>query len=264
MSNTILTLLETIIEQEPLEADSLREFFKEFLTSTFIIPTNNQQFEIPHEAKAENPFNDLLAMNTKDDSIYVPIFTDEEAKLEWYPNELDVRKIDGFTLCKKVPDGWGISLNPASELGKEFSSWEIQRLALGGEDEIEEIIAEHLNSEDSSVAFRPLTETEKTTLVDAITNGIDTKSPFTTIYCGVHISADAETFLFGALHKGKISDTEKSALENTLRQALIGNSEFNVSYGTDVENSPNLALFKFLDPIYPPSNDSQANDSQAE
>ena len=250
----ILELLDTLSQSSSLNTQELEEFYTLFLTTTFIVPTNNQQFEIPSEVKADNPFNDIMAMQTADDVIYVPIFSSEEEQKEWYPNALDIRKITGKNLCTKLPEPWGISLNPASELGKEFSHWEVLRLRSGAPEDIKEIIAEHLSAESSVVNFEPINDKQREHFQKTIFSHLSAFTSIKNIYCGIHRieqeGENVEIFLFGVLLKQSLTDDETAALDQLIRQSLIGNSDYSIHYGINFDDDPNLALFRLVEPLY--------------
>ena len=86
------------------------------------MPEREQTHPFEGDTTYPSPFIDVLGITIGEDT-YVPAFSSEAEMLEWSPDVLQTHTLTGEELCKRMPEDWWITLNPGSELGKEFSPW---------------------------------------------------------------------------------------------------------------------------------------------
>lgn len=195
------------------------------------------------------PFSNLLAVTAQEQEI-IPAFTTQEELQLWAKEPLECMSITGETLCQRAPETMWISINPSGEWGKELSAWEISLLVQGKEG-LEELVAEQLQHADPHITFQALTDEQAERVASAARPVLNEYSTIQTVYAGVQVSESGqESYLIGALIKDE-QDKEsiRISLQEHLQGALIGDNPFTLTVGTTLDTSPELALFKFSDPL---------------
>lgn len=125
-----------------LEGDrhAARLFLEILLEAQLFVPERTQLHKMSDTPEYPNDFFNLLAVQDKD-RVIVPVFARKELIAEWCGNELSTRTMKGRDILKLMPPEWWICVNPAAEIEKELSPWEIEQL-LSGEPGIAAILDE--------------------------------------------------------------------------------------------------------------------------
>ncbi|MCI5065112.1 SseB family protein [bacterium] len=259
LSPFLRLLLEAI---ESPSRSSFENFYLAFLEESFFVPRRYQGKPIQNISIFPTPFLDILGLQTRDEN-FVPIFTSLEELEEWRGEEpLEHLSLTGRELCKRTPEEWWITLNPAGETGKEFSPWEIERLR-HGQDALDELIEDQLRDEARGVTLEPISEQQRNAIREAVQPLQKEHSAFLALFGALHTEASPhehstaevpeKRYLFGVLTTPGISDDGKEklhkVLQSCLSQLFIGDLSVELTYGTSMEHSPTLALFRFSEPI---------------
>lgn len=190
-----------------------------------------------------------MAVTAQEQEI-IPAFTTQEELQLWAKEPLEWVSMTGEILCQRAPETMWISINPSGKWGKELSAWEIALLAQGKES-LEELVAEQLQHTDPHITFQGLTEEQAERIVSATRPALEEYPAIQAVFAGIQITESAqESYLIGAL----ITDEQEQESIHTLLQeriqgALIGDNPFSLVVGTSLDTSPELALFKFSDPL---------------
>lgn len=120
----------------------IRRFYEALFESSVLVPINI----FP---KGEHRWGERVADAAKEEPLVVnhggrdtiPLFTDRAAVELWTDMEVLLREKQFSKLLWLVPAERWLHLNPGSEVGKEFSPWEIDCLRRGSE-AIDEVLAE--------------------------------------------------------------------------------------------------------------------------
>ena len=229
--------------------ESIRHFYITFLATEVIVPCKVQARPVKNLSPFPAPFSNLLAVTAQEQEI-IPAFTTQEELQLWAKEPLEWASITGETLCQRTPEAMWISINPAGEWGKELSAWEISLLAQGKEG-LDELVAEQLQHSDPHITFQGLTEEQAERIVSATRPALEEYPAIRAVFAGIQITESAqESYLIGAL----ITDEQEqeiieSSLQERIQGALIGDNPFSLAVGTSLDTSPELALFKFSDPL---------------
>ncbi|MDZ4786360.1 MAG: SseB family protein [bacterium] len=149
------------------EPEALRNFYETFLKFIFFVPERYQKSKLSLTPVYPNDFTNLLGVNDGPRT-FVPIFTSHETLENWFGNnELSYQRISGLDLLNKIPSDWWMMLDPAEEIQKEISPWEIEELKAGSEG-ISHIIEDALPSFVQERAIHPVKTEDHPKLIERL------------------------------------------------------------------------------------------------
>lgn len=229
-----------------------REFFEAFLEGPLFVPERYQRAPLSDAPQYPSDLVSMLGIQDHD-RVVVPVFSTAPLIKEWCGTDLSFREHSGLSLCKVVPDGWWVCVNPGSELQKELSPWEIARLREGPES-IDEIIAELQELPLAQLELTPIAVDEHRALCDALATTADTLPELDRIYLAQEALSEApeETRLVVVAQlRPDVPPSEKvrTTLEAAAARAQIGDRPVRVWLAT-----PNDALllgpFQKIPPVF--------------
>ncbi len=135
------------------EAHSAESFFRGFLSFEWIVLRRNQSLSLEYVVESASGVLDILAFDYQD-QITVPIFTGISAVKQWSQSPLASRTILGANLLRVLPKGWWLAINPASDISKDLSPWEIKLMQVESFDALDELVGE-LYKYKESLSFDP-------------------------------------------------------------------------------------------------------------
>ena len=234
---------------EAPSSKSIELFYQTFLKASLFVPRRFQEKQISNLAAFPSPFLDVLAVSAEDEN-YVPVFTSLSEMTDWTNEELEYLRITGEEVCKRTPDDWWLTLNPAGDFGKELSPWEVKRLR-SGTAAMDELVVEQLRGEDPSITFEPLGEETLERVKDSLEKLLESTPEITSVYIGVHTTEETpERYIAGVLHTSvEDLDSFQDGIESEIARLFIGDIPIEVHFGASLEESPSLALFRFTKPI---------------
>lgn len=124
------------------ERAAIEAFLSALLEADFFVPEREQAQKMSDAPEYPNPFFNMLAVQDKE-RVIVPVFSRSDLIFEWCGNELRARAMRGSEIINLMPPQWWICINPAAEVEKELSPWEIDQLR-GGPSGIPAILDEIL------------------------------------------------------------------------------------------------------------------------
>jgi hypothetical protein len=245
------TPLEDAIQNatERPSAESIHHFYTTFLETEVIVPCKMQARPVKNLSPFPAPFSNILAVTAQEQEI-IPAFTTQEQLQFWAQEPLEWISMTGETLCQRAPETMWISINPSGEWGKELSAWEISLLAQGTEG-LQELVAEQLQHTDPHITFQALSEEQAERIVSATGPALKEYPTIQAVFAGTQVSESAqESYLIGALITNEQEQEHiRKSLQERIQGALIGDNPFSLTLGTTLDASPELALFKFSDPL---------------
>ena len=242
-----------------LEGDRVaaQSFFEAFLREPLFIPERRQAQKMSDMPQYPDEFLNILGVQDKE-RVLVPAFSRKELIIEWCGSELAVRSIRGADLLKLMPEEWWICINPAGEIEKEISPWEIDQLKEGVAgiaavlDEIyQEIIVEPLEVQAVEAPEYPALHSELLSFAEktpAICNmylirqsGKDAdENIINKLLLGLEISAAAQAD----------PDTIKEQAQNLADRCQVGNDKVSVFTAISGHGDMSFGLFGKSKPFY--------------
>lgn len=228
---------------------SIEAFYRSFLTARLFVPERYQSNQPNNLSDFSSPFLDVLALKAGDTN-YIPVFTSETELRDWSEEDLSFLRLTGEEVCKRAPEHWWLTLNPAGEFGKEISDWEIERLRSGTE-ALAELVAEQLQGEDSPVSFSALSEQEATRLSSELQPLLKRYPALEAVHIGIHSrESESDRYIVGIVMPERAQTAEaREDIENALTKIFIGDIPLEVHFGSVLDSSPALSLFRFSPPI---------------
>lgn len=237
--------------------EALESFYKTFLESDVYLIERASQGSSPREPKYPNEFFRYLGVRGGDKT-WLPIFTSEEAVIEWSTQPMNSITLKGSEVLNVIPSDWWLALNPGTEVSKEFSPWEISTLKSGpegiaaaAEDQMAALVVEQ--------EYGPFELKEKKNIAEALKEfGQDNPDVFAvtpaterSIDSDGHITS--ERIIFGVACSENTNKERVEELKQTLLQrlgtALIGEENFEVLIGVGDEPLV-LGRLKDISPFY--------------
>lgn len=126
------------------KASDIRDFLNLLLESKVFVPIDPGTLEghpVPHEV-GENATKSMgfLVIESGGNDL-VPVFSDLKYGESWSEEKVTFEEKDFKTLLNSIDKETWLYLNPGQNVGKEFSTWEIELLRQG-KDAIEEVVVE--------------------------------------------------------------------------------------------------------------------------
>lgn len=235
---------------------ALTELYRWFLLGPIYVPCRNQLHPLSDAPHYPDDLFDLLGLQANDRSV-VPIFTDPGMINAWCGTELTYRNLTGVSLLAQLPEAWWVVLNPGSEVEKEFSPWELEKLR-EGPSSIPEIVAEASMGVPlpTDLTIRSLEPNEHQPLIAALKKLL----PLKTEVLNAHIALGEQTDQDGScmqvilvgLELETLNTSNQSALKNQLTSELqllqIGDRPIKIILGTRGDTL--IGLFKSSKPFY--------------
>lgn len=184
----------------------------------------------------------------------LPIFSSESYLRVWNDDpDIVVREIEFDKLIWLIGNKISLHLNPAQEIGKEISPWEIELLK-SGKDAIAELVAEQEDTESLEISLRSgpeLFPELKTNLLPILEIYPELEEAFLVTY--QEDSSNKEQPILGIKYH-KIDTTKRAYIKTELENASLEFMplEQQLSIVDDLENpdSPNQKLFQKTTPFY--------------
>ena len=241
---------------------ALAAFLEGIVAGPLFVPERYQAAPLSNAPKYPNDLVTFLGVQDRE-RVVVPAFSAPERIAAWCGNQLSYRTLSGQDLFKLLPEGWWVSLNPGSELEKEFSPWEIRALQSGSE-RIPEIVEDLLAAGQAQpVALAPIEAAEYPQLLAELRAGCSRHNQIVRAYLlKENSSADepaelrtpaCEKLLLGLELHGAAAETAaaiKAQLYALAQPQLIGAAEIRIQTGDTLENSLWLGIFKGVEPFY--------------
>jgi hypothetical protein len=239
------------------DQSAIGRFFEALIAGPLFVPERFQQAPLSDQPEYPNDFFSLLGIQDQE-RVVVPMFSSPELIIDWCGNELSYRTLPGTRVFELMPEGWWITFNPGSELGKDLSPWEIDQLR-GGAQNISAIVAENLSDKDvETLKVDPVPEDELVELRNELRNGAANFDDIVALYLlkETAVTGDGdglETVLLG-IELSTDGSEDESGIEQHLRQiaerALIGYGRLRVLCGRKERDALTLGLFKNVPPFY--------------
>jgi len=153
-------LTSTLIKaSNSLQTEDISLFFKTILDSKIFIPSRVEEHKtnvIP--IIGETSHKELTYLFSKEDNMSIlPIFSEEKFLKDWAEREVSVVEEEFSKMIWRIPPNTWIYLNPAQDIGKEISPYEIELLK-EAPDSIEELVQLTLETENDEFEIEPPTE----------------------------------------------------------------------------------------------------------
>ena len=238
---------------EALDGDeaAMTRFFRGFLEASLYVPDRHQAIPLTNQPVYPSDLFAILGVQDIERSL-IPCFCSEEALQRWTPSRLSCSQVRGIELCKRVPDGWWLVLDPGQEASKEFSPWELSKLRQGAE-AISEIIADLSQSESVAVLeVEPLDHTAFPVLSETLIAAAQNYSSLERLYLAREHTTSAEgeklsNILVGALCAADAVETIQRALQERCDLLQIGDERLRVIAAA----SPDILQFSLFAKITP-------------
>jgi hypothetical protein len=238
--------------------DAVETFFQALFDGPVYIPRRYQSQPMSDSPDYPGDFVDVLGI-TDDDRVIVPVFSNPDGIEEWCGNPLQWRCMNGIEAAKVIPDDWWVVINPGSEIEKELSPWEIERLREGKE-ALLELVTEALSDKDvDPMHVRPCGSDEFEAPLNSLRNYIENDTRFNTLYALVEENAAADgsavaTLLIGIAVSNDVPGatfaTVQDELDALIAPFMIGGQPKKIFIGYDVNKSVMLGIFKGSEPLY--------------
>lgn len=257
--HTINTALEESAEAAYTgRRDAVERFFQALFDGPLYIPRRYQSQPMSDSPEYPGDFVDVLGI-TDDDRVIVPVFSNPDSIEEWCGNPLQWRSLNGIEAAKIIPDDWWVVINPGSDIEKELSPWEIERLREGIE-ALPELVTEALSDREvDPMQVRPCSSDEFEAPLNALRNFITHDTRFNTLYALVEENTAADgsavaTLLIGIAVSNDVPGatfaTVQDELDALIAPFMIGGQPKKIFLGYDVNKSVMLGIFKGSEPLY--------------
>ncbi len=183
----------------------------------------------------------------------LPIFTEERFVAEWAEAETQTSEEDFKRILHRLPEDAWLYLNPAQEIGKELTPWEVEQLKRGPEAipdlaaALREDVEEEFIVESGAELFPEL----QTKLLPILQIYPELEEAFL-ISLKEGETADAKPAL--GVKYGKINEAKRvylrAEIENASAEHLPGHQQLFFIDDLGDENSPNWRLFAESKPFY--------------
>lgn len=232
-------------------------FYQHFLDGDLYVPCRQQKKQLCLQPTYPNDFLDIVAVENQD-KITIPVFSRPDLATSWYGEELNLRTINGKKLLEIIPDNWHLCVNPAAEVEKEFSPWELSKLRQGREN-ISEIVKElYLNDLIEVLEIEEASDHHYNQLKDNLSNAATVYPQITKLFLACEKGPDVDGILKTNLllgieaNCGDSSELEKIKEDLTAhaKLILIGDQDLKVRVGGSGPNSIMLGIFQKITPFY--------------
>jgi len=236
------------------DRSSAEIFLSRFINEALFVVNRQQSAQLSDQPDYPNEFVSILAVKDQDRAV-IPVFTRSELIEDWCGSKLEFRSLSGQRLLSIVPDDWWLSLNPGTELEKEFSPWEIIQLK-GGPRNFAAIIEElYADEGPTQLTVEAFADGEFTNLISALTQATAQLPEVLKLYALKE--GDKElghtNILIGAL-RNKTTPSRHDEILTILKSvadlAQIGAEPVKVVVGDNLDQSPQLGIFKLLKPFF--------------
>lgn len=152
------TLSEKLKRAADGKETDIKDFFTALLTSKIFIPSLPKAPSTPMIGSLKTESDTAYQYIDYEESRCIPIFSSQEFLEEWADGNMQFVEEAFSTFLWSIPSDVWAYLDPAQDVGKELSPWEIQLLKLG-EDSIEELIHGVQETEQENFEIEDATET---------------------------------------------------------------------------------------------------------
>ncbi len=229
-------------------------FLSRFLSEIVFVANRQQSAQLSDQPDYPSEFVSILAVKDKDRAI-VPVFTRGELIEDWCGSKLEFRSLTGQRLLSIMPDDWWISLNPGTDLEKEFSPWEIIQLK-GGPQNFAAIIEElYADEGPAQLTIESVADGEFVNLISALNQAASELPEILKLYALKEGDKESgrSTILIGSL-LSKVSQARHDEILTILKSAAelaqIGAEPVRVVIGDSLDQNPQLGIFKLLKPFF--------------
>jgi hypothetical protein len=240
------------------DKNSLTEFYKLFLESTVYAPERYQSEKLSAQPKYPNDLFYLLGVQAGND-VFIPIFSEPSYIEEWCGQKLNYKTMKALDLLKTVPPEWCVCLNAGSDVEKEFTAWEVSKLAQGPES-ITEVVEDQINvNHMENLHIRPLEEGEYSKLKSQLESYCKANDLISELYIMIETKSDLEntiptTLLVAAFFDSLDNNDKQTAYQNELdaicKPHLIGDLNLRTFVIDDPETNITSRLFQQFSPFY--------------
>lgn len=122
-------------------------FFEGLISGPLYVPDRHQKQPMSDQPSYPNDLVYMLGLRDVN-RVIVPAFTRPEFIEEWCGQPLSYKKYSGDRLYSAIPADWWIVINPGTDIEKDLSPWEIERLK-GGNDFVSELVEELFSEEET-------------------------------------------------------------------------------------------------------------------
>lgn len=251
------------LEEQMLRASEGNEqaaekFYRAFFGCNFFVPERYQQQQLRNPPDYPNDFVNVLGVKNADGAVLVPIFTKAENIERWAGQGLVHKEMSGTKLLELVPKGWSLCINPAGEVEKEISPWEIELLR-GGESGIPAIMDELFSAElIETLMLHPVKDDEYSELKSTLIQEASKIAEVQALYLLKEEGKDLEDKIVYSVVLGIETSAEshedvveiKETLGAVADRVQIGGDPVRVRIGDSVKDNVMLGIFLEIKPFY--------------
>lgn len=249
------SLEELMARAQAGERQAAKCFYELLLKSEVYTAERFQTVSPSHQPEYPNDFFNHLAVKGKEDTVYVPFFSQREFALEWFETELKLRSSSTAELLKAIPADWHLLFNPGQEIEKDFTPWEIGQLNQGVES-VDEILDELFEeSELKPLNIEVPAANDYPTLIEELRKFATDRPRISMIHVVKENLAKPETgeYQSRAIVGIRFTDFDRQVFDeatNLARRAQIGNDQVKV-FSINSDSKDNLfSLLEKFPPVF--------------